>query len=409
MAYQRTEQTAQRLADKRARILKAARDLVADGGWSAAQIDQVAVKAGVATGTVYRYWPSKAELCAEIVATVSAREVGVVQRDSGRRWDAGREARCRHPHFRQPRPARPPARLRPDRRARRSRSRDRASRLSRATRAWLRAHPARGNHARRLPAARSRGRRRVHRRRLHGGAGRAACARQGRRSRAPIAISSSRSRSSACAPAPARRRADHERFCGRHGGRPVRAAAVAAAGRLRHARGHEPGDAVHRSQRLYRRPIADRNRRAREHLLGSRAADRGRRDGRQRARRRAGARRQPPSAGAPEPRPLRQPDRRDRVPPGVARADVARDRSWHALAFVDGAAARRACRARDAVLSVEPGRERHLLSAGHDLFGGAGAAPAARTRRGVGAVHPLDPVRPDAGADAQEDRAAPSG
>jgi AcrR family transcriptional regulator len=79
MAYQRTQQTAQRLAGKRARILKAARDLVADGGWSAAQIDQVAVKAGVATGTVYRYWASKAELCVEIVATVSAREVGVVR------------------------------------------------------------------------------------------------------------------------------------------------------------------------------------------------------------------------------------------------------------------------------------------------------------------------------------------
>jgi AcrR family transcriptional regulator len=78
MAYQRTDRATQRLADKRARILKAASDLVADGGWSAAQIDHVAVKGGVATGTVYRYWSSKAELCAEIVATVSAREVGIV-------------------------------------------------------------------------------------------------------------------------------------------------------------------------------------------------------------------------------------------------------------------------------------------------------------------------------------------
>lgn len=78
VAHSRTEKAAQRLADKRARILKAARDLVADGGWPAAQIDHVAAKAGVATGTVYRYWPSKAELCAEIVASVSAREVGVV-------------------------------------------------------------------------------------------------------------------------------------------------------------------------------------------------------------------------------------------------------------------------------------------------------------------------------------------
>ena len=79
MAYRRTENATQRLADKRARILNAARDLVADGGWSAAQVDHVAAKAGVATGTVYRYWSSKAELCAEIVAAVSAREVGIVK------------------------------------------------------------------------------------------------------------------------------------------------------------------------------------------------------------------------------------------------------------------------------------------------------------------------------------------
>lgn len=79
LAYRRTENATQRLADKRARILKAARDLVAEGGWAAAQMDQVAEMAGVATGTVYRYWPSKAELCVEIVATVSAREVGIVK------------------------------------------------------------------------------------------------------------------------------------------------------------------------------------------------------------------------------------------------------------------------------------------------------------------------------------------
>ncbi|TAJ96903.1 MAG: TetR/AcrR family transcriptional regulator [Reyranella sp.] len=79
MVYRRTENAAQRLADKRARILKAARDLVAEGGWAAAQMDHVADKAGVATGTVYRYWPSKTELCVEIVATVSAREVGIVK------------------------------------------------------------------------------------------------------------------------------------------------------------------------------------------------------------------------------------------------------------------------------------------------------------------------------------------
>jgi AcrR family transcriptional regulator len=79
MVYRQTESATRRLADKRARILAAARDLVADGGWPAAQVDNVAARASVATGTVYRHWSSKAELCAEIVASVSTREVGVVR------------------------------------------------------------------------------------------------------------------------------------------------------------------------------------------------------------------------------------------------------------------------------------------------------------------------------------------
>lgn len=79
MVYRQTESTAKRLADTRARILKAARELVADGGWAAAQVDNVAERAGVATGTVYRHWSAKAELCAEIVAAVSSREVGIVK------------------------------------------------------------------------------------------------------------------------------------------------------------------------------------------------------------------------------------------------------------------------------------------------------------------------------------------
>ncbi len=79
MVYRQTERTLQRLADQRARILAAARALVAEGGWSATRVDTVAIRAGVATGTVYRHWAAKAELCAEIVATVSAREVEIVK------------------------------------------------------------------------------------------------------------------------------------------------------------------------------------------------------------------------------------------------------------------------------------------------------------------------------------------
>ena len=78
MAYRRTDRMAARLADKRARILRSATDIVAEVGWSGAHITNVARRADVATGTVYRYWPSKADLCAEIVASVSEREVAVV-------------------------------------------------------------------------------------------------------------------------------------------------------------------------------------------------------------------------------------------------------------------------------------------------------------------------------------------
>ena len=78
MAYRRTEGVAARLADKRTRILDAARGLVAEGGWAETQVASVASAAGLATGTVYRYFASKAELFAEVLARVSQREVDVL-------------------------------------------------------------------------------------------------------------------------------------------------------------------------------------------------------------------------------------------------------------------------------------------------------------------------------------------
>jgi AcrR family transcriptional regulator len=78
MVYRRTPAVVTRLEDNRSRILAAARDLVAEGGWQHAHVASVARKAGVATGTVYRYFPSKAELFAEVLANVSRRERDVV-------------------------------------------------------------------------------------------------------------------------------------------------------------------------------------------------------------------------------------------------------------------------------------------------------------------------------------------
>lgn len=78
MAYRRTDSVAARLADTRRHILNAARELVAEGGFAAAQMTEVARKAGVATGTLYRYFPSKEELCRQVFREVSAREMNVL-------------------------------------------------------------------------------------------------------------------------------------------------------------------------------------------------------------------------------------------------------------------------------------------------------------------------------------------
>lgn len=78
MAYRKTDGVEARLADNRKRILEAARTLVSEGGWTEAQVSHVAAAAGLATGTVYRYFPSKADLCVEVLSTVSQREVDVL-------------------------------------------------------------------------------------------------------------------------------------------------------------------------------------------------------------------------------------------------------------------------------------------------------------------------------------------
>jgi AcrR family transcriptional regulator len=78
LAYRRTDNVAARLADNRRAILNAARDLVSEGGFAAAQMTEVARKAGVATGTLYRYFPSKEELCRQVFREVSAREMNVL-------------------------------------------------------------------------------------------------------------------------------------------------------------------------------------------------------------------------------------------------------------------------------------------------------------------------------------------
>jgi AcrR family transcriptional regulator len=79
MAYRPTERTEARRIETRERIVAAATALVARGGYRAASISAVAQRAGVATGSVYRHFPSKADLFAEVFRRASQREVDAVR------------------------------------------------------------------------------------------------------------------------------------------------------------------------------------------------------------------------------------------------------------------------------------------------------------------------------------------
>src|SRR5207302_9812592 len=80
MPYRRTENVVRRLAARHEAIVQAAGALAAEAGINAVQITPVSQRAGVATGTVYRYFPSKTDLVAALVASVSEREIGAMRR-----------------------------------------------------------------------------------------------------------------------------------------------------------------------------------------------------------------------------------------------------------------------------------------------------------------------------------------
>lgn len=78
MVYRRTERVEARLADNRERIMRAARQLVIEGGFRNVQVASLAMAAGLATGTVYRYFPSRADVLTELFRQASQREIDVM-------------------------------------------------------------------------------------------------------------------------------------------------------------------------------------------------------------------------------------------------------------------------------------------------------------------------------------------
>src|ERR1700755_627486 len=68
----------QQIEDTLKNVVRVTRDLIAEGGWSAAQISVIASRAGLATGSVYRYFDSKVDLCVQVLSEVAEREAEVV-------------------------------------------------------------------------------------------------------------------------------------------------------------------------------------------------------------------------------------------------------------------------------------------------------------------------------------------
>ncbi len=82
MIYRRTDKVVRRQAQRHAAIVAAARAAAEEGGMAAVQIASVAKRAGIAAGTVYRYFPAKSNLVAALVATVADRELGALRRSA---------------------------------------------------------------------------------------------------------------------------------------------------------------------------------------------------------------------------------------------------------------------------------------------------------------------------------------
>jgi AcrR family transcriptional regulator len=75
IAYRQTSRGEARRDAARFGLIEAAEELIAKGGYGEATVVRVAERAGVAVGSVYRYFPSKAALFAEVFRQASQREV----------------------------------------------------------------------------------------------------------------------------------------------------------------------------------------------------------------------------------------------------------------------------------------------------------------------------------------------
>ena len=66
-------------AGTRARLLHAAAEVIQEDGWGSASVGAIAKRAGVAAGTLYRHFPSKADLFLEVFRAASQREMAAMR------------------------------------------------------------------------------------------------------------------------------------------------------------------------------------------------------------------------------------------------------------------------------------------------------------------------------------------
>ena len=80
MAYQATQKTEANKANKRQKIIEATQKRIREAGFAGVSMANIAREAGVATGTLYRYFPSKAALCTEVFRIYTEIEVRLIHR-----------------------------------------------------------------------------------------------------------------------------------------------------------------------------------------------------------------------------------------------------------------------------------------------------------------------------------------
>jgi AcrR family transcriptional regulator len=68
------------LPSTRDQLLRAAQELIEEGGYGAASVIAITTRAGLAAGTLYRHFPSKEELFAEVFRSVCDRELAAMRR-----------------------------------------------------------------------------------------------------------------------------------------------------------------------------------------------------------------------------------------------------------------------------------------------------------------------------------------